>query len=122
MALALVLLVASGLMLRSFHSLHSANPGFGKPEDVLSFQIYIPTQEVQASSDVATSFEAMARRLAQIPGVEAVGLATGIPMDGWGNVNPFYVRGQVLDPDGPRISRRHKWIGPNYLSTLWGET
>jgi predicted permease len=60
----------------------------------------------------------MVRRLEEIPGVESVGLATDIPMGPGGNVNPFFVRGQVLDPDGPRLSRRHKWIGEGYLETL----
>jgi predicted permease len=118
MSLALVLLVASGLMLRSFQSLRTTNPGFGDPDEVLTLRVYIPPQEVPLGADVAASMAAMARRLGEIPGVETVGLATGIPMDGWGNVNPFYVQGQILDSDGPRLSRRHKWIGPDYLSTL----
>jgi predicted permease len=118
MALALVLLISSGLMLRSFHALRSLDPGFGAPEEVLTLRVNIPRQEARTGDEVASSFEAMARRLAEIQGVESVGLATGIPMAGWGNVNPFYVEGQVLDPDGPRISRRHKWIGPDYLATL----
>jgi predicted permease len=118
MALALVLLIASGLMLRSFQSLRTTDPGFGDPDEVLTLRVYVTRQDAPTGDEVASSMEAMARRLAQIPGVGSVGLASGIPMDGWGNVNPFYVEGQVLDPEGPRLSRRHKWIGPDYLSTL----
>ncbi len=57
------------------------------------------------------------RRLQDVPGVSSAGLATAIPMDGGGNVNPFVVRDRGLDAEGGRISRRHKWIGPNYLKT-----
>jgi len=118
MALALVLLVASGLMLRSFQTLRNVDPGFRNPEDILSVRLYIPGREVSSAAEVASTYEAIVHRLEQIPGVTSVGLATAIPMDGGNNVNPFFVRGQVLDPDGPRISRRHKWIGEGFLETM----
>ncbi len=118
MALALVLLVASGLMLRTFQNVRNTSPGFGNPEEVLALQLYIPPQEVPGTAEMASTFEVIARRLQEVPGVSSVGLATAIPMDGSGNVNPFYVEGQILDPDGARLSRRHKWIGPSYLSTM----
>jgi predicted permease len=118
MALALVLLVASGLMLRSFQAMSNVDPGFREPEDVLSIRLYIPGREIPDGAGVAAAYEAIVHSLEQIPGVTGVGLATDIPMDLGNNVNPFFVRGQVLDPDGPRISRRHKWIGEGYLETL----
>jgi predicted permease len=117
-ALALVLLVASGLMLRSFQTLRNVDPGFESPEDVLSIRLYVPGSQVPVAADVATTYEAIVQSLGSTPGVTSVGLGTSIPMDVGNNVNPFFVRGQVLDPDGPRISRRHKWIGEGYLETL----
>lgn len=118
MALALVLLVAAGLMLRSFQALRTVDPGFRGEEEVLALRLHIPGQEAPTGAEVALAYESMVRRLEEVPGVESVGLATDIPMAPGGNVNPFFVRGQVLDPDGPRLSRRHKWIGEGYLETL----
>jgi len=118
MALALVLLVSAGLMLKSFRSLQTRDPGFHNPREVLAFQLYLPRAEAATGDQVASTYEAIARRLTEIPGVSSVGLATSVPMDGWANVNPFMVRGRGLDEDGSRVSRRHKWIGPNYLETL----
>ncbi|MGW8267306.1 MAG: ABC transporter permease, partial [Longimicrobiales bacterium] len=118
MALALVLLVAAGLMLKSFQGLRSVDPGFGNPEEVLALRLYIPPQEIRSGEEVAQAFEAMVRRLGEIPGVSSVGLATQIPMAGGNNVNPFFVRGQETDPDNPMITRRHKWIGGGYLETM----
>jgi predicted permease len=118
MALALVLLVAAGLMLRSFQSLRSQDPGFRSPEEVLALRLYIPGSEAPRGADVALTYEMIARRLQQVPGVASVGLATAIPMDGSGNVNPFLVQGQDFDAEGARVSRRHKWIGPDYLETM----
>ncbi len=118
MALALVLLVASGLMLRSFQSLGARDPGFHNPEEVLALRLYLPGSEAPQGEDVATTYEMIVRRLEQVPGVRSVGLATSIPMDGWNNVNPFLAQGQTMDDEGARVSRRHKWIGPNYLETM----
>ncbi len=118
MALALVLLVASGLMLRSFQSLRNRDPGFQNPEEVLALRLYIPGSEAPQGDDVATTYEMIVRRLEEVPGVSSVGLATSIPMHGGGNVNPFLVQGQALDSEGATVSRRHKWIGPNYLETM----
>jgi putative ABC transport system permease protein len=118
MALALVLLVAAGLMLRSFQSLRRVDPGFRNPEDVLVLRLYIPPQEIRSGAEVAQAYESMVRRLEEIPGVSSVALATQIPMAGGNNVNPFFVRGQATDPDRPMITRRHKWIGGGYLETM----
>jgi predicted permease len=118
LALALVLLVASGLMLRSFQSIWATDPGFQNPEGVLAFRVRIPPQEIQNAADMAKAHELITRRLADLPGVTSAGLGQGIPMDGSGNVNPFYVDGVTLDSDGPPPIRRHKWIGEGYFETL----
>jgi len=118
MALALVLLVSSGLMLRSFQSLRTRDPGFQNPQDVLALRLYLPGSEAPSGAEVATTYEMIARRLAEVPGVSSVGLANSVSMDGWNNVNPFLVQGQGMDAEGARISRRHNWIGPNYLETM----
>jgi predicted permease len=118
MALTLVLLVASGLMLRSFCALYAVDPGFGDPHDVLSFRASVPYNLIEDGGEAALVHEAIARRLAAIPGVESVGLASGIPMGGGSNVNPFYVDGVSPPGDGPPPMRRHKWIGEGYFETM----
>jgi len=118
MALAVVLLIASGLMLRSFQALAGRDPGFREPDGVLALRLYLPGSEAPRGEDVANTYEMIARRLEEVPGVESVGLATSVPMDGWANVNPFLVQGQSMDDEGARVSRRHKWIGPDYLETM----
>jgi predicted permease len=114
MALALVLLVGAGLLLRSVQNMRNVDPGFRNPEEVLALRLYIPSREAETGAEVAQAYEAMVRRLEEVPGVSSVGLATAIPMDGAGNVNPFFVRGR----EPTSISRRHKWIGGGYLETL----
>jgi putative ABC transport system permease protein len=117
-ALALVLLVASGLMLRSFQTLRSMDPGFQDPGDVLTVRLYIPGREVPGPAQVASTYESIVHSIEEIPGVVSVGLATAIPMDGSMNFNPLYVQGQEPDRTGPRAPIRHKWIGEGYRETL----
>lgn len=118
LAMALVLLVASGLMMRSFHSIRNTDPGFRNPDGVLVLRIRIPSAEIEDPAEAARAHELVARRLGELSGVTSVGLGTGIPMDGSNNVNPFYVEGGVPRSDGARPIRRHKWIGEGYFETL----
>jgi len=118
MALALVLLVASGLMLRSVISLRNVDPGFHNPETVVTFRLFLSGNEVAQNEDVATTYEAIAHRLEQIPGVTSVALGTSLPMAGGNNVNPLYIEGLEYTGGNPASIRRHKWVGGDFLETL----
>ncbi|MCH9650325.1 MAG: ABC transporter permease [Deltaproteobacteria bacterium] len=115
MALASLLIVAAVLMLRSFQSLADVDPGFANPEEVLTLSLHVPTLEIEDLTEVARTQETIARRLAEIPGVSSVGLATDIPLDGDYNLNTLYISDKETEP---AISRRHRWIGEGYLETL----
>ena len=115
-AVVLVLLVASGLMLRSFQELRGVEPGFGAPEDVLTLQLHIPAEQIPDHEGVARQFETIAHRLEKIPGVEAVAVGSAVPLDGKSNVNRLYTEGSG-DPDLAEIER-HKWIGGGFFRTL----
>ncbi len=118
MALALVLLVGSGLMIRSFVALRSVHPGFGQPEEVLTVRISIPSAEIEDPERVALAIEQIQQNLEQIPGVLSVGGASSITMDGWNSNDAIDVEGFPV-PDGqiPPI-RRFKWVGPGYFETM----
>ena len=118
LALALFLMVASGLMLRSFQALQNVDTGFRNPEEVLALRVNIPRSEIRDTEEMALAHESIARRLAEIPGVESVGLALDIAMDAWGNLNPFTVDGVDPPGGGPSPTRRHNWIGAGYFETL----
>jgi predicted permease len=118
MALTLVLLVAAGLMLRSYWALHNVDPGFGNPHGLLTIRVSIPPSLIPDIEARALAHEAIARRLAEISGVESVGMASSIPLGVGGNVNPFWVDGSPPPGDGPPPIRRHKWLGEGYFETL----
>jgi putative ABC transport system permease protein len=118
LALALVLLVGSGLMIRSFISLSRVNPGFSQPEEILTFQMGVGSDELPDQEDVAAAHQQLAQRLGEIPGVTSVGLSSSIPMDGRGGFDPIFFEDFPLSAgESPQI-RRFKWVGGNYAETM----
>jgi predicted permease len=80
-ALALVLLVASGLMIRTFVALRAVTPGFTHPERLQTVRISIPDALTPEPERVIRMQTEILERLAAIPGVTATGFASGLPME-----------------------------------------
>jgi putative ABC transport system permease protein len=117
-ALAVVLLVASGLMIRTFQAMRKVDPGFTKPEEVLTLRIAIPDSLVKDPVQTARLHAQIADRIAQVPGVRSVGVSSSITMDGYDSNDPIFVE-DFPAPEGriPTL-RRFKWIGPKYFETM----
>ncbi len=117
-ALALVLLVGSGLMIRSFQALQQVDPGFRDPADVLTLRVSLPRAEVETVEQVIQTFQQMYQNLAAIPGVSALGMSSSITMDGWDNNDALYVE-DAPTPEGqlPPI-RRDKRVAGDYVATM----
>jgi putative ABC transport system permease protein len=118
MALALLLLVGSGLMIRSFQALRNVDPGFRNAEDVLLLRLSIPGAQVEDPVEVTQTHQLIADRISQIAGVTSVGSATSVTMDGWDSNDPIYVE-EFPVPEGqiPDI-RRMKWVSDSYFETM----
>ncbi len=99
MAMALILLVGSGLMLRSFHALRSVDPGFD-PEGVLTLRISLPAAEYEDVEGVMAFHDQLRDRLSAISGVESVGAATALPMGGGQSHNGTWFEDFPLPTDG----------------------
>jgi predicted permease len=119
MALALLLLVGSGLMIRSFQALRNVDPGFRNPEEVLLVRLSIPPAEVEDPVEVTRTHELLAQRLGEIPGVGIVGFSQSVTMDGWNSNDPVFVEGFPMEGEGqlPPI-RRNKWVGEEYVQAM----
>lgn len=118
MALALVLMVASGLIFRSAQALHRVDPGFSHAGNILVFRVPVPRRLVADPNEAALTQETIARRLGEVAGVRSVGMATALPMHPGSNINPLFVDGITVAGKTPPASRRHKWIGEGYFETL----
>ncbi len=117
-ALALVLLVGSGLMVRTFLALRHLDPGFTRPEEVLTFRVSIPSAVAEDPAEAALMHEQIARRLEAIPGVSSVGPTSSVTMDGWDSNDPIFVEEfPTLDGQIPKL-RRFKWVAEGYFETM----
>lgn len=95
MALALVVLAASGLLLRTFQRLHAVRPGFN-PDGVATLWVSTPGLRYSNDTLVARFYQQLVDRASKIPGVSAVGITSHLPLQGNGmDHDPFYVEGDA---------------------------
>jgi hypothetical protein len=84
-ALALILLVGSGLMIRTALALHRVDPGFFAAADVQTLRIGIPQTQVKDAENVTRMEQEILRRIESIPGVSNAAIVNWVPMDGGSN-------------------------------------
>ena len=80
-ALSVMLLVAAGLLVRSFQRVLNSNPGF-RPERVLTASLDLPPAEYSRDEQVTSFYQQLVQRLQQTPGIAAVGGSTDLPLLG----------------------------------------
>jgi putative ABC transport system permease protein len=117
-ALAVVLLVASGLMIRSFQALRNVNPGFARPEQILTLRISIPAAQVPEPERVVRMQQDIVDRLAEIPGVTSVTFGTALPMETEFENNTVMTAEDQTYAEGIPPLRRSKTVAPGLFDTL----
>ncbi|HEY7390906.1 MAG TPA: ABC transporter permease [Bryobacteraceae bacterium] len=113
--LALVLLISSGLMIRTFQALNHVDPGFTKPGAVLTMEIAIPEAMVKDAAEAARMDEAVLRKLFEIPGVSAAGFSNAMTMDGSNSNDALFIEGQTYREGQLPPIRRYKFISPGFF-------
>ncbi len=116
--LAAVLLVASGLMVRTFLAIRDVPPGFQNPQSVLTMRISIPQAVVADREQVARTYEEIAHRIEAVAGVESVGVSSSITLDGNTNNDPIWVEDFPEDDTKIPALRRMKYLGAGYFKTM----
>jgi putative ABC transport system permease protein len=99
LALAIVLLVGAGLMLRSFASMRRIDTGFDA-RNVLTMRVTLPGQRYSAPGSSTRFFQEMTRRVRALPGVEAAGTVSFLPFSELGAATGFSIEGRPLPPIG----------------------
>jgi predicted permease len=117
-ALALVLLICSGLMIRTFRALTNVNPGFAAPATLQTFRVSIVKALAKEDEKVVRMEEEIAHRLTAIPGVSSVGITSKIPMTGQGWSDPVFVENQTYGEGQLPPLRRFKFVSPEYFGAL----
>ncbi len=118
-AMALVLLVGAGLMIRTFQALRTVEPGFTHAEHLETMRISIPASLVAEPQRVTRIQNNIADKLAAIPGVTSVGFASAMPMeeDRGLNWDAIYVEGKVEPTGGIPPLRLFKNVSPRFFQT-----
>ena len=119
-ALALVLLVGSGLMIRTFQALRDVHPGFVQPGDVQTLRLSIPASQVKDDAAVARMHQAIMDKVAAVPGVTSVALASTVTMSGQGWHDSLYAQDRAYSESQIPPIRLFKFVSPGYMKTLGG--
>src|SRR5262245_33459112 len=116
-ALAVVLIVGSGLMIRAFWKLRNVELGFD-PTNVLSLTVALPGRAYQIPEQLRFS-RTLRERLAALPGVKSAAMSSGLPPLRQINANDTGIEGYVPTPDGPAQNVDY-WniISEDYFKTL----
>ena len=115
-AVALVLLLSAGLMIRSFQALRSVHPGFAQPERLQTFSISLPATMVPEPARVTRIQQEVLERIAAIPGVESAAFATRLPMGSDRSSTALTVEGKADDGRTPP-NRQVKIVSPGLFRT-----
>ncbi len=103
MALAVILVIGSGLMIKSFERVLEVDPGF-QPHDLLTWEIELPEKEYPDNAKIVELWSALEERLATIPGVRDAAVMSGLPPNRQLNANDFMFEGKTQTKDGPAFN------------------
>jgi putative ABC transport system permease protein len=98
-ALAVVLLVGAGLMLRSLASLHRVDPGYSTT-NILTMRLQLPGAKYQNDEQRIRFFRDVTARIRELPGVQSAGAVSYVPLTGLGAGTRFTIEGQPPPPPG----------------------
>ena len=118
-ALALVLLISSGLMIRTFQQLRNVKPGFTGPEEIQILHSMAPASIANQPERVMRMWNQIADKLAAIPGVKSVGFADTAPMETFLTPNnPIYAEDKPYAKGQVPPVRRFRMIAPGFFKTM----
>ena len=117
-ALAVVLLISAGLMIRTFQALRHVHPGFTGLAQLQTFRIDIASGQVKEQERVLRMQQEIRRKLAEIPGVTSVSYANSVPTDGNNSTDVLYAEDRVYAEGQVPPLRRFKFVTPDFFQTM----
>jgi predicted permease len=117
-ALALVLLVASGLMIRTFQTLRTVQPGFTRAEQLQMVRVSIPVTMVPEPERVTRLHNQILDAMTAIPGVVSAALASSAPLEGFNSNDPVAAEDKTYAANQIPPVRRFKFVSPGFFQTI----
>ena len=116
-AISLVLLVGSGLMVRSFSSLAAIDTGFDAAQ-VLTFQLFLNVNDYEGEEAPTAFIQRVLDEISGMPGVRSVGVSTGVPLSGNTSGQGFSIEDHPLEPEALPPVHFFKHASPGYFESL----
>ena len=117
LALSVVLLIAAGLVLKSFQRLTQVDLGF-HPDGVTSIELPLPQRIASDAARINTFVNATLSRVRAIPGVQTAALASSVPMDNNANYDGYRIDGRPVPPSGSEDQTYQIAVSPQYFKTV----
>jgi putative ABC transport system permease protein len=117
LAFALLLLIASGLTLKSFRELRRVDPGF-QADQLLTFQLNLPPLQL---NDVPKRFQMITdelHKVGEIPGVRSASISVNVPLEGKNISGDFHIAGRSMPGDQKWPEVDEQVVGPSYFQTM----
>ena len=116
-ALAVVVLIGAGLLIRSFIRLRTADAGF-QPSGVLTFRLSLAGTRNAAIERRAAFLQQVVDRIRTLPGVRSVGAVSTLPLTGLWDGQLFSAEGRPAPPPDQRPMGLTRAVTPSYFSTM----
>ncbi|MCA9412719.1 MAG: ABC transporter permease [Candidatus Omnitrophica bacterium] len=117
-ALALVLLIGAGILIKSFYLLQNDDPGFD-PRGVLAVELELPqTQQNQDSANRVAFFRDVVREFSHLPGVESAGAISIHPLSSNNTSHGFTIEGRPPLPEGEFYGAQYRQVTSDYFRTM----
>ena len=116
-ALALVLTIASGLLVRTFTHLVAVDPGFS-PDHVLTFELTLPSSSYSEIDQVVTTYRAVLQKLQAVSGVQSAGIGETVPMGGAGESTGLRIPERPVTGDLAPPYANYTILSPGYLRAV----
>jgi putative ABC transport system permease protein len=116
-ALALVLLIGAGLMIRGFLRLQAVDPGFN-PQNLLTMRVLLPLPAYSEATKRTAFFEQAIQRISALPGVRSAGAVNYLPFDGSGIHHFFMIEGVHAPDEVNKPVADTRVVNSNYFRTM----
>jgi predicted permease len=118
LALALVLLVGAGLLMRTLTNIRGVDPGF-TPENLLVANVAPPAMAYEKAPEVRTFYRGLLERLESAPGVTSAAIVNVLPFSGNDTDSGFLIEGRPVPTNpGDRPAAWIRMVSPTFLRTM----
>jgi len=116
-ALALVLVIAAGLLTQSFFRMLTSDPGFN-PARVLTFELSLPATKYSDQQRIVTFYRNALEHIRSVSGVQAAGIVETVPLGGATEATAIRIPGRIPSDPNDNASANYTMISPGYLTTI----